>query len=174
MLLFTFLVSFCMAFLVQKLIYKINIWFNFVFSSFFEQDHLLNLFNLAVLRKDHLNEHVFQNGVSFWKNGSSVYAELNETAEAATSSYSTTGQFLWYTYSVLVAKNYQNIWSKCLVDEFSFSDIFLNSIIIWLWLLITTMKRCAERCALKLYRKYLLKALCYLQNEKIWVVLLQN
>ena len=174
MLLFTFLVSFCMAFLVQKLIYKINIWFNFVFSSFFEQDHLLNLFNLAVLRKDHLNEHVFQNGVSFWKNGSSVYAELNETAEAATSSYSTTGQFLWYTYSVLVAKNYQNIWSKCLVDEFSFSDIFLNSIIIWLWLLITTMKRCAERCALKLDRKYLLKALCYLQNEKIWVVLLQN
>ena len=23
---------------------SINIWFNFVFSSFFEQDHLLNLF----------------------------------------------------------------------------------------------------------------------------------
>ena len=34
-----------------------------MFSSFFEQDHLLNLFNLAVLRKDHLNEHVFQTGL---------------------------------------------------------------------------------------------------------------
>ena len=29
-------------FLMQKLIYKINIWFNFVFGSFFEKDHLLN------------------------------------------------------------------------------------------------------------------------------------
>ena len=33
-----------MAFLAQKLIYTINIWFNFVFGSFFEEDHLLNLF----------------------------------------------------------------------------------------------------------------------------------
>ena len=33
-----------MAFLAQKLIYTINLWFNFVFGSFFEQDHLLNLF----------------------------------------------------------------------------------------------------------------------------------
>ena len=38
-----------MAFLTQKLIWTINIWFNFVFGSFFEQDHLLNLFILGVL-----------------------------------------------------------------------------------------------------------------------------
>ena len=41
--LFTFLVSFFMVFLAQKLIYTINIWFNFVFDSLFEQDRLLNL-----------------------------------------------------------------------------------------------------------------------------------
>ena len=51
LLLFTFLVSFFMAFLAQKLIYTINIWFNFVFGSFFEQDHLLNLFILRVYAK---------------------------------------------------------------------------------------------------------------------------
>ena len=39
-----------MAFLAQKLIYTIIIWFNYVFGSFFEQDHLLNLFILAVSR----------------------------------------------------------------------------------------------------------------------------
>ena len=40
-----YLVSFFMALLVQKLIFTINIWFNFVFGSFLEQDHLLlNLF----------------------------------------------------------------------------------------------------------------------------------
>ena len=49
--LFTFLVSFVMAFLAQKLIYTINIWFNFVFGSFFEQDRLLNLFILEVYAK---------------------------------------------------------------------------------------------------------------------------
>ena len=32
-----------MVFLVQKLIYKTNISFNFVPGSFFEQNHLLNL-----------------------------------------------------------------------------------------------------------------------------------
>ena len=67
--------------------------------------------------------------VSFWKNVSFVYAELNETVEAATSSYSVTGEFLRYVYSVLVAKNHHNIRSKCLVDAFSFTDIFLNSIL---------------------------------------------
>ena len=41
--LFTALVSFLIAFLEQKLIYTINIWLNFVFGSFVEQDHLLNL-----------------------------------------------------------------------------------------------------------------------------------
>ena len=42
-----------------------------------------------------------------------LYAELNERVEAATSSYSATGEFLQYIYSVLVAKNHQKIRSKC-------------------------------------------------------------
>ena len=42
--LFTFLVSFFMALLAQKMIYTINTWFNFVLGSFFEQDHPSNLF----------------------------------------------------------------------------------------------------------------------------------
>ena len=41
---FTFSVSFFMAFLTQKLIYTRNIWFHLVFGSYFEQNHLLNLF----------------------------------------------------------------------------------------------------------------------------------
>ena len=49
--LFTFLVSFFMTFLPQKLIYAINKWFNFVPGSFFEQDHLLNLIILGVYAK---------------------------------------------------------------------------------------------------------------------------
>ena len=49
-----------MAFLAQKLIYAIDIWFNFVFGSVFEQNHLLNLFISGVMRKHDLNVHVFQ------------------------------------------------------------------------------------------------------------------
>ena len=55
-----------------------------------------------------------------------LYAELNKRVEAATSSYSATGE---YIYSVLVAKNHQKIQSRCLAHEFSFTDIFLNSVI---------------------------------------------
>ena len=33
---------------------------------------------------------------------------------------------LQYTYSMLVAKNYQKIRSRCLLHEFSFTDIFNN------------------------------------------------
>ena len=49
--LFKFLASFFMASLAHKLIYTINIWFNFVFGSFFEQDRLLNLIILGVYAK---------------------------------------------------------------------------------------------------------------------------
>ena len=45
--LYTFLASFFMAFLSQKLIYTINTWFNFVLGSFFKQNHLLNLIILG-------------------------------------------------------------------------------------------------------------------------------
>ena len=54
-----------------------------------------------------------------------LYAELNERVEATNSSYSTTSEFLKYIYSVLVAKNHQKIRSRCLVHEFSVTDIFL-------------------------------------------------
>ena len=54
-----------------------------------------------------------------------LYAKLNERVEAATSSYSATGKFLQYIYSVLVAKNRQKIRSRCLIHEYSFTDIFL-------------------------------------------------
>ena len=54
-------------------------------------------------------------------------AELNERAEAATGSYSVTGNFLWYIYSVPVTKNPLNIRSRCLVHEFSFT-LFFNDI----------------------------------------------
>ena len=40
-----------------------------------------------------------------------LYAELNERAEAATSSYSVTGDFLQYIFSVPVTKNHRNIRS---------------------------------------------------------------
>ena len=49
--LFTFLVSFFMAFLTRKLIHTVNVRFNFVFGSFLEQDHLLNLFISGVYAK---------------------------------------------------------------------------------------------------------------------------
>ena len=53
-----------------------------------------------------------------------LYAELNERAEAATRSFSVTGDILQYIYSVPVTKNHQNIRSRCLVHEFSFTYIF--------------------------------------------------
>ena len=53
-----------------------------------------------------------------------LYAELSKRAEAATSSYFATDDFLQYIYSVLVATNHQKIRSKCLVHKFSLTDIF--------------------------------------------------
>ena len=53
-----------------------------------------------------------------------LYAELNERAEAATGSYSITGDSLQHIYSVPVTKNHRNIQSRCLVHELSFTDIF--------------------------------------------------
>ena len=53
-----------------------------------------------------------------------LYAELNERAEAATSSYSAAGDFSQYIYFVIMAKNHQKILSRCLLHEFSFKEIF--------------------------------------------------
>ena len=53
-----------------------------------------------------------------------LYVELNERAEAATDSYSVTSYSLQYIYSVPVTKNHRKIRSRCLVHEFSFTDIF--------------------------------------------------
>ena len=53
-----------------------------------------------------------------------LYTEINERVEAPTGSYSVTGDSLQYIYSVPVTKNHRNIRSRCLVHEFSFTDIF--------------------------------------------------
>ena len=53
-----------------------------------------------------------------------LISEKTEVAEAANSSYSVTGHSLQYIHSVLVTKNHRNIKSRCLVHEFSFTDIF--------------------------------------------------
>ena len=55
-----------------------------------------------------------------------LYAELNKRAEAATNSYSATGNFLQYIYSVLIAKNHQKIRSRCLVHELSFLTMLIT------------------------------------------------
>ena len=51
-------------------------------------------------------------------------AVLNERAEAAIGNYSITGDSLQYIYSLPVTKNHRNIRPRCLVHEFSFTDIF--------------------------------------------------
>ena len=53
-----------------------------------------------------------------------LFIELNQREEAATGSYSGTGDSLQHIYSVPVSKNHRNIQSGCLVHEFSFTDIF--------------------------------------------------
>ena len=97
-----------------------------------------------------------------------LYSEFNQKMEAATNSYSPTGNFLQYVYSVLVTKNHQKIWSSCLGHEFSFTFSLMtlimateqlywrkilrgSSCFICLWLPISIMKRCAEPCALQFY-----------------------
>ena len=49
----------------------------------------------------------------FLKKKEALYAELNKRVESATSSYSVTGEFLQYIYSVPVAKNHQKIRARC-------------------------------------------------------------
>ena len=53
-----------------------------------------------------------------------LYTELNERAEAATGSYSGTGDSLQFVYSLPGSKNRWNIRSRCLVHEFFFTNIF--------------------------------------------------
>ena len=53
-----------------------------------------------------------------------LYVELNQTVEAATGSYSITGDSLQYIYSVPVTENHRNIQPRCAVHKFSFTDIF--------------------------------------------------
>ena len=60
----------------------------------------------------------------FLKKRETLNAGLNERAEAPTSSYSVTGDFLQYIYSVPVTKNHQDIRSQGLVHEFSITDFF--------------------------------------------------
>ena len=55
-----------------------------------------------------------------------LYAELNKKLDAAISYSVTGGFFLPYIYSALVARNHQKIQSRCLINEFSFTNIFSN------------------------------------------------
>ena len=112
-------------------------------------------------------------GVNFWKKTEALYAKLNERAEAATDSYSVTGTFFtihlfcashqessehsikvsskWiftnrYFLMILIMVTEQIYWGKIPYGCFRF---------IWLWLLISIMKSCTERCALQLYHSSL-------------------
>ena len=71
-----------------------------------------------------LIEKILGYGVDLEKKTEALFPELNERAEAATSSYSVIGDFLQYIYSMLVTKNHQNARSRCLVHKFSFTYIF--------------------------------------------------
>ena len=149
-----------------------------MFDSFFEQDHLLNLFILRFYAKRwHKYARILKQKlrtiqwgkkyggyeVSFWKSRSFVYAELNETVEATSSSYSATGEFLRYIYSVLVAKDHENIQSRCLVHGFSFTDIFSNSILYGCGFLLIL------QCALQVYRTSL--SIFILFQLQSWIIL---
>ena len=93
------------------------------------------------MEKDDLNMHVFQNrnwGPFHRRDfkrkkygGKGLVSQkrealLAELMEAATISYSATGKFWQYIYCMLVTKNHRKIRSRCLVHEFSFTDIFNN------------------------------------------------
>ena len=114
--------------------------------------------------EDHLlRKKIWGYEFSFWKNVSFVYAEFNITVEAATSSYSATGEFLRYIYSVLVAKDHENIQSRCLVHGFSFTDIFSNSILYGCGFLLIL------QCALQVYRTSL--SIFILFQLQSWIIL---
>ena len=100
-------------------------YIEFVFDSFFEQDHLSNSFILRVYVQRWPKVHIFQNrnwgpfhrkefnlkkkygGTGLVsENTEALYVEPNKRVEAATSSSSATDKFLQYIYSVPVAKNY--------------------------------------------------------------------
>ena len=105
-----------------------------------------------------------------------LYAGSNKRAEAATGSYSAAGDFLHSFYSVLVAKVFpswvflhiyfltiliiskeQLYWRKIIRGCFRF---------IMLWLLI--MNRCADWCALQLYRTSLKELIHHSGIMQIW------
>ena len=75
-----------------------------------------------------------------------LYAVLNKRAEAATSSYSVTGDFfpsqIMNLLTILIMVTEELYWRKTFCGCFRF---------IRLWLLISIMKRCAERCELQLH-----------------------
>ena len=94
-----------------------------------------------------------------------LWAELNERAEAATSSYSTTCNVLSCTYSVSLAKKSSEVTIKVFSSLIFFNRYFNNishgyrAAILkkkfygcfcssWLWLLLDIMKRCAEQCTM--------------------------
>ena len=113
------------------------------------------------MQKDDLNVLVFQN--RNWGPFHSKAFKWKKYGSAATSSYSATGEFLRYIYSVLVAKDHENIQSRCLVHGFSFTDIFSNSILYGCGFLLVL------QCALQLYRTSL--SIFILFQLQSWIIL---
>ena len=102
-----------------------------------------------------------------------LYTELNERAEAATGSYSGTGN----SYSIFIlclclriigtfdhGVQFMNFPSQIFFNDINhYRAAILKKNSLWLllfymvWLLISIMKRCAERCALQLYQTSLIQ-----------------
>ena len=53
-----------------------------------------------------------------------LYTDTNKRPKAATGSFSVTGNYLHFIYSVSVTENHRNMKSRCLVHELSSKDIF--------------------------------------------------
>ena len=123
---------------------RIKYIFNFLFGSFFEQDHLLNLFILGVYSQRWPNAYVFQNRnwgpfhrkESKWKNG--VRGKFMKNRKLCMQNL--TKEWKQLPVVILQQTNFYNIFILCLwlriirrsdqgvkFINFSFTDIFFNS-----------------------------------------------
>ena len=127
-----------MPFLAQKTNLHSKYVFNFVFGSFFFFFFILNLFILRVFAKRwHKCAHILKQKLRtiHWRKKCGDTKLVSEKTEAL---YMQNLAKQWKeppviilqqanfynTYSVVVAKNHQNIRSRFLVHEFSLTDIF--------------------------------------------------
>ena len=107
-------------------------------------------------RKDFTLKKIWGYGL-FSEKTEPLYAELNERAEAATSSYSATNNVLQYIYSSFAAKNHQKIRSRSLVHEFSFR--YFLTILIMVTELLPFYKAVAAHCYYEKVRRTMCTAI---------------